>query len=817
MPAYPKDDCYETLGVDHEASQDFIHQTFRKLVKIYHPDPVGNARDRAAAEEKLKKITEAYDVLKDAGRRSEYDQWLLQKRQPPKPRVTPGDLDFGTLNRDESRTIRLTVQNDGGPVMGEINFSMARDPSCFRLGVHPSNGFPIVVDVAFDGSAAGDGSDFLDSLTITLDGVAAEVRLRARVRPAPATSSSAPPFSATSHGSGPAGTPPTFSASSPPAPPSSPSGPSRGWAIAIGWIVFAIILFFGQAIAQNAARGRPQTSDWLPGATFYSLFGAAMFAGVMTTGLLQARRKRAGITAALAAASGLTFFILLGVGATGLSRPQSTSSDAPRAIPDVLNRIYAALDDGRVREAAPFLSPEVFKNSQYLCQPFTHRAHYISSITPLNDGSFLARERALFKPFTEKARLLWFKPSASGFILVAARDDPFTKEIEGARESVRQFIFAARAGQWDVVSRYASTHLPITTLKEDAWQSYFAGMTKAEIDNTEIKSDHGIKLQFFVTVKGAGVWAPAFMFDLATGKIVKAFYVVPNGWLTATSGAPSREGIADPDIEHDTMTRFGITDEAQRPGAAAQSQASASPSLEGARRAIPAILDRIYSALNDGQPQEAATALSADIIKSEHDLDYLCQPFTHRAHYVVSIVEEADGTYLARVRALFKPFKERAYVFHFRKSADSFFAYRIQDDSFTQESEAAKDTVRQFISAAKSQDWERVTRYASPHLPIDEMKTPQWEHYLSRIRGADLEGQVRINSDHGAMLEMQFVLGLLEDPAFLVDPTTGTVMRAFYKIGNSFTNAASPPNTAGITDAAIDSYTQARFGLPSSN
>ncbi len=67
--------------------------------------------------------------------------------------------------------------------------------------------------------------------------------------------------------------------------------------------------------------------------------------------------------------------------------------------------------------------------------------------------------------------------------------------------------------------------------------------------------------------------------------------------------------------------------------------------------------------------------------------------------------------------------------------------------------------------------------------------------------------------EHGILIEQQFVLRLLEDPGFLIDPATGKIVRAFYKVGTSFTNAASPPDYAGITDPDIDNYAQRRFGL----
>ena len=556
---------------------------------------------------------------------------------------------------------------------------------------------------------------------------------------------------------------------------------------------------------QSLARQSPQPPGWLAGSTFYSLFGAAIFLGVAITGLLQAKRRRAVVSGILGAAAGTVFVVLLGVSATVPRPAKGGSRRSPKAIPDALNRIYAALDDGRPDERLRFISADLLKNVQYLCRPFTHRAHYASSIVALNDGSYLARERVLFKPFTEKAYLLWFKPAAGGYALVAARDDTFTSEITAARETVRKFIFAGRGGQWDAVARYASPHLPVETLKEEAWQTYFAGMTKAEIDYVEVKSERGLNLQLNVTVRGAGIWAPEFLVDLSTGKIVRAYYVRPNGMFTATSGAPTREGIADPDIEHDTLERFGLLNNAQGTQPSATNQTNGgSTALEEARRMIPAALDRIYSALNDGKPQDASAVLPPAILNSEHDLDYLCQPFTHRAHYVVSVVEQPDGTYLASVRTLFKPFKERAFVFHFRKTGDSFVAFRIDDDSFSQEGDAARDTVRQFILAAKAGDWDRATQYTSPHFPVDELKTPAWERYLSRIGGTDPEGSMRVSTEHGIMIEQQFVLRLLEDPGFLVDPATGKIVRAFYKVGTSFTNAASPPDNAGITDPDIE-------------
>lgn len=90
---------YEILGVQKNASPEEIKKAFRRLARRYHPDV--NPGDKIA-EEKFKNINEAYEVLSDLNKRSQYDQFsrLWQQQGGSKRKGSTADFtQVGEFNK----------------------------------------------------------------------------------------------------------------------------------------------------------------------------------------------------------------------------------------------------------------------------------------------------------------------------------------------------------------------------------------------------------------------------------------------------------------------------------------------------------------------------------------------------------------------------------------------------------------------------------------------------------------------------------------------------------------------------------------------
>src|SRR3990167_9672932 len=93
-------DYYAALGVPRDANTADIKRAYRKLARQYHPD-VSKLPD---AEAKFKEINEAWEVLQDEAKRTQYDQLLAggwqAGREYPKAQA-PHAPDFSGMGGEQ--------------------------------------------------------------------------------------------------------------------------------------------------------------------------------------------------------------------------------------------------------------------------------------------------------------------------------------------------------------------------------------------------------------------------------------------------------------------------------------------------------------------------------------------------------------------------------------------------------------------------------------------------------------------------------------------------------------------------------------------
>lgn len=89
-------DFYKVMGVAPDAKQDEIKTAYRKLARKYHPDVSKDPQ----AESKFKEVSEAYEVLRHADRREEYDQLRRAHNQQKQYGADSSNRDFGDFFND---------------------------------------------------------------------------------------------------------------------------------------------------------------------------------------------------------------------------------------------------------------------------------------------------------------------------------------------------------------------------------------------------------------------------------------------------------------------------------------------------------------------------------------------------------------------------------------------------------------------------------------------------------------------------------------------------------------------------------------------
>jgi curved DNA-binding protein CbpA len=233
------EDYYQILGVDPEASEEEIKKAYLDWVRILHPDRLSHLPEsaRRRAEENLKKINRAYEVLKDPQKRKEYhSEWLKKiSKAPgeayttpkPKPVVEPNIISFDDVEPGEIRRASFVIRNEGGPY-NRIWFSnpdsWVRVIGWGLVDPNQDDELPLRVDIEAEGKEW--GRSYSEYIRVKLDEEETKVRIELRTKPEPVKEE-------------------VWEESASKVPPSPPpvSSPSDGWDV-IKLLLFAVIQSF---------------------------------------------------------------------------------------------------------------------------------------------------------------------------------------------------------------------------------------------------------------------------------------------------------------------------------------------------------------------------------------------------------------------------------------------------------------------------------------------------------------------------------------------------------------------------------------------
>lgn len=127
-------DYYKILQVDSEAEPEVITAAYRRLAAKYHPD-VNPAAD---ALERMRQLNEAYAVIGDSGKRTQYDRsrgatrkssrartsYYATRKATPTVVVSPANLAFGSMAKNTAKTLILDISmTEGRTLIGDIHVS----------------------------------------------------------------------------------------------------------------------------------------------------------------------------------------------------------------------------------------------------------------------------------------------------------------------------------------------------------------------------------------------------------------------------------------------------------------------------------------------------------------------------------------------------------------------------------------------------------------------------------------------------------------------------------------------------------------------
>ena len=144
-------DYYKILDLPPTATQEEIKRTYKKLARKYHPD----VSEEADATAKFQEVSEAYEVLKNADKRAEYDELREYALNPNQFRGAGGeraqfDPNFSAENGFDD-LLRSIFGDQGGFTTGARGFGGRQAGSMNVRGQDIRYDLAITLEEAFEG------------------------------------------------------------------------------------------------------------------------------------------------------------------------------------------------------------------------------------------------------------------------------------------------------------------------------------------------------------------------------------------------------------------------------------------------------------------------------------------------------------------------------------------------------------------------------------------------------------------------------------------------------------------------------------------
>jgi len=128
-----------TLGVESSDGKEAIERRYKRLAKAWHPDHYQSAESKADAEEEMKKINEAREVLINHLNRGEHRQQGCECQEPSGEQFSRDSEEDLARKRDQERT-RAREPKEGQTIFTGTNNSgstlkESADERRFRLAI----------------------------------------------------------------------------------------------------------------------------------------------------------------------------------------------------------------------------------------------------------------------------------------------------------------------------------------------------------------------------------------------------------------------------------------------------------------------------------------------------------------------------------------------------------------------------------------------------------------------------------------------------------------------------------------------------------